>query len=883
MYIFEDESYSFRERAADLCSRLTLEEKITQIGAWTAAVPRLGIPAFHYANECSHGINLLNYFNSNLYDVTDFPVCLAMSQTWDPDKIKKVSSAISDEARAYHNTYNDSLSFWAPTINLARDPRNGRSDENFGEDPFLAGKEAAHYVQGLQGDDPKYLKAVATPKHYMMNSSENNRTDGISFADEATQREYYAKVFEYAFREGKAQSVMISYNRVNGVPSAANEFLLTTLLREEWGFDGYVTSDCGAVAMSYAPQTYIPGVKPEKAHYYYRDEAEACAGTLKAGTDLSCGAEHRRYLLDAVQRGLITEDEIDRSVIRNLTSLFRQGWFDKKEELPWASLTKEDASTEANHALSVDIANDTIVLLKNEKGVLPIDMHQESLRKILVVGPNAKYRELGGYSCGGINKMVDTPVNVMALEGIRSAVEGTGIEVSYEKGWCAQKETMAGMAALSALPGVDVGEIMAQMFGMSLEEMPGAPIGTVPEGFVPRHVLEDPDLLADNDMLYARALEAAKTADLVIMVAGTDEATASEGSDRMDLNLPTGQGEKIRRMLSVNPNTVVVLTTMGCVTDDVLDEAPTIVDATFAGEAQGTAIANVLFGKVNPNGKLTATWYKSTDVLPHINDYGMKKSDTFDHHTRTYWYTDPENVRYPFGYGLSYTNYEYGDLCLSADAVGPDDVLRVSFDVTNTGSMDGKETSELYIRKISKETLGSNKPNRQLKGFAKTAVKAGETVRVSIDVPMKEVTFWSNLNHCYEVENGEYVVEVGRSSEDLPLSASFHVAGEWNARLDNVYIDLTKYCYEIGDTGRVKVSATLENAKHLCPCGLNPSFESSDEGVAKVSSDGTITAVGSGAATIRATVVYEGISKSRELAVAVRTRPVSSEDSRGEL
>ena len=257
MYIFEDESYSFRERAADLCSRLTLEEKITQIGAWTAAVPRLGIPAFHYANECSHGINLLNYFNSNLYDVTDFPVCLAMSQTWDPDKIKKVSSAISDEARAYHNTYNDSLSFWAPTINLARDPRNGRSDENFGEDPFLAGKEAAHYVQGLQGDDPKYLKAVATPKHYMMNSSENNRTDGISFADEATQREYYAKVFEYAFREGKAQSVMISYNRVNGVPSAANEFLLTTLLREEWGFDGYVTSDCGAVAMSYAPQTYI--------------------------------------------------------------------------------------------------------------------------------------------------------------------------------------------------------------------------------------------------------------------------------------------------------------------------------------------------------------------------------------------------------------------------------------------------------------------------------------------------------------------------------------------------------------------------------------------------------------------------------------------------
>ena len=208
---FRDESLPFAERAADLVSRMTLEEKIAWCGTWTCAIPRLGIPGWHYANEASHGINALNYVNDKAYNVTSFPVCLAMGQSWDRDKIKAVTKAISDEIRAAHNIGDESLSFWCPTINLSRDPRNGRSDENFGEDPYLGGRMAAAYIQGFQGadEDKKYVKAAATPKHYMLNSSENNRNTGISFADEKTIREYYARVFEYAFREGKAESTMM--------------------------------------------------------------------------------------------------------------------------------------------------------------------------------------------------------------------------------------------------------------------------------------------------------------------------------------------------------------------------------------------------------------------------------------------------------------------------------------------------------------------------------------------------------------------------------------------------------------------------------------------------------------------------------------------------
>jgi beta-glucosidase len=874
---FRDQSLSFEERAADLVSRMTLDEKITWCGTWTSPIPRLGVPAWHYANEASHGINALNYVNDKGYNVTSFPVCLAMGQSWDKKKIKKVTRAISDEIRAAHNIGDESLSFWCPTINLSKDPRNGRSDENFGEDPFLGGKMAAAYIQGFQGADEsdKYKKAAATPKHYMLNSSENNRNTGISFADEKTIREYYARVFEYAFREGKAESTMISYNRINGHPAGADYFTMGTLLREEWGFDGYVTSDCGAVGMTYNPGGLGVGQKPGVGHYYYNTLEEASAGTLINGCDISCGGEHRAHLKKAWEQGLITEDQIDKNVIRNVTSLFRQGIFDDKGATPWDGLGAEQLASREHDELALDMANDTIVLLKNDKGLLPI--RKEGLKKILVVGPNAKYRELGGYSCGGFaaGGPLDTRYCTLALDAITQEVAADGIDVVYEKGWCAQKEKGGGLLEmLNSIPGVDPEQVMQMMFssmGIVAEEEKKE--YDLPE-FVPYAKPEDPDRNVDNEILFARALEAAKDADLVIMVAGTDEATASEGSDRESIALPSGQGAMIEKMLEVNPNTVVVLSVMGTIGDPALDKCHSLICATHAGQEQGKAIANVLFGKVNPNGKLTATWYKDDSQLNHINDYAIRKADALtQEHGRTYWYLD-EEPRFPFGYGIHYTTFEYANLRLAEKEIPNGTSLKAYVDVTNTGSMAGKEIVELYVRKVVDETNGekpgNNKPFRQLKGFEKVELQPGETKTVEIEVPLSDITFWNYFRRKMMIEPGDYVVEVGRSSADLPCSENFAIVGEWDAPLSTVYVELDKYCYAAGETGRMKVVATLADTQRVCLCSNKPVFTSSDEKVATVDADGVVTAHASGTALITAAVTYNGKTVKRSAPVAVK-------------
>lgn len=869
---FRDTSLSFEERAADLVSRMTLEEKISWCGTWTAPIPRLGIPAWHFSNEASHGINALNYINDKAYNVTSFPVCLAMGQSWDREKIGAVTKAISDEVRAAHNIGDESLSFWCPTINLSKDPRNGRSDENFGEDPYLGGKMAAAYIRGFQGETESnhYRKAAATPKHFMLNSSENNRNTGISFADERTVREYYARVFEYAFREGHAESTMISYNRVNGVPAGASDFVMGKLLREEWGFDGYVVSDCGAVQQTYNPGTTGFGQKPGVGHYYYNTLEESSAGTLIAGCDISCGGEHRQHLMNAVKQGLITEYQIDKNVIRNVRSLFRQGIFDAAT--PWDHLGAETLNSPEHDALAVDMANDTIVLLRNDRGLLPI--RKEGLKKILVVGPNAKFRELGGYSCGGFGAggPLDTKYNVEALDGIRKELEGTGIAVDYEKGWCSQKERGGGLLeALASIPGVDPEEVMKSMFeSMGVVNYSSDKTYDLPE-YVPYQNPEDPDHCGDDEVLFARALEHAKDADLVIFVAGTDSSTASEGSDRTSIALPCGQGEKIQRMLAVNPNTVVVLTVMGTIGDPALDNCHTLVCATYAGQSQGTAIANVLFGHVNPNGKLTATWYKDDSQLPHINDYGIRKADVLTQdHGRTYWYLD-EEPRFPFGYGLHYTTFDYSNLKLEETEIPNGTSLRLSVDVTNTGHMAGKEIVELYIRKVVDETYGEkpgyNKPLRQLKGFEKIALEPGEAKTVHFEVPLRDVTFWDNFRQKMRIIPGEYVVEVGRSSADLPCTAPFTIVGEWDAPLSTVYAELDRYCYNVGQTGKVRVTATLEDTTRI---DATPVFITSDPKVAQVDAQGNVTAMASGTSLITAFVTYKGRTVSRSVPVAVR-------------
>ena len=321
---YQNPSLPFEARAAHLVSLLTLEEKALQLSHDAPAIPRLGIRSWNWWNEASHGVTpaVVQEFKQ----ATCFPTCLAMSQTWNPELIEAVTTAISDEIRALRNTIGKELDYWCPTVNMGRDPRWGRNDESFGEDPYLAGKLAAAYVRGLQGQDPKYFKAISTPKHFAANNSEYNRCNGSSNMDEATLREYYLPVFERCIREGGAYSIMTSYNRINGVPSSANHHLIRKILREEWGFKGYIVSDDGAVG-DVGPNTSLMfGML--RGHFYGKTMPEASALCVEAGTDICTGIEHDLYLMDAVRQGLISEDRLDRALIRIFTARFKLGEFD---------------------------------------------------------------------------------------------------------------------------------------------------------------------------------------------------------------------------------------------------------------------------------------------------------------------------------------------------------------------------------------------------------------------------------------------------------------------------------------------------------------------------------------------------------------------------
>ncbi|MDR3172984.1 MAG: glycoside hydrolase family 3 C-terminal domain-containing protein [Treponema sp.] len=688
--------------------------------------------------------------------------------------------------------------------------------------------------------------------------------------DEATLREYYGRVFEYAIKEGNAQSIMTSYNRINGKPASVNDFLLTTLLREEWGFDGFVVSDCGAVADCYINPMFSNPIfgNPGQTlgHFYAKSMEEASAMTLIAGTDISCGTEHKKALLNAVKLGYIGEDIIDRALIRALTTRFRLGLFDEAGKVPYNRFGKEKICAEEMKAFSVDMANDTIVLLKNDKNLLPLS--PEKAKSILVIGPNALYRQLGGYSAGQSPK-VDTVVNVMALEGIKAEGALPGIEVIYEKGWCAEAEFRKG--GPMDLPGVDMVDILSAMDILPPGLDAGAlkKLGEDMRNAKPRFTVDDPDYQAEGEKLFARALEKAKKADLVIVVAGTDNFTASEEHDRETLALPYGQDEKIQKLLEANSNTVVVLTTLGAVTGDFFEKAHTVVNAHFAGQEQGTAIANILFGKINPNAKLSATWYKRQEDLPHINDYGIKKQDTLDKKARTYMYFDGD-VLFPFGHGLSYTAFEYRGIKVEKTALDANESLKVSVDVKNTGARKGKEIVQLYIAKVIPEGMRDNKPFRQLKNFTKIELEPGETKTVELITPLKEVTFWSNRLQKMVVEAGTYTVEVGGSSANLPRKSQFTVSGEWKAKLFNVYAVAEKYIYQIGAQGKIRVSAVLEDAAHLCPDAYHAVFVSSDESVATVDERGIVTARAQGTATITAALTWHGVTKQSAVPVAVK-------------
>lgn len=697
--LWKDATLPVDVRVKDLVSRMSLAEKAAQMHNTAPAIPRIGLPAYNYWNECLHGVARSGV-------ATVFPQAIGMSAMWDTPLLHDIAGTIAVEARAKHNEYANShngdsakyygLTFWTPNMNIFRDPRWGRGQETYGEDPFLTSRMAVAFITGLQGNDPKYFEAVACAKHFAVHSGPESTRH--TFDAEVPERDFYETYlphFEAAVREGKVGIVMGAYNSVYGEPATSSTLLLSDLLRKQWGFQGHVVSDCGAIYDIFAN------------HKKVSTAAEAAARAVKAGCDLCCGNEYGA-LPKAVREGLITEAEMDVSLERVLTTRFKLGLFDPPAQVPYAQIPFSENDTPAHHALAMRASRESLVLLKND-GVLPLQRNK--IKHIAVIGENANSVEtlLGNY-----NGTPSHPVTI--LDGIKS-IAGPNVEVTYE---------------------------------------PGCPLAVRKDG----SGKPSPEMLA-------AAVKAASAADVVIYVGGLNPRLEGEempvnyigfsGGDRTAIELPSVQEEMLKR-LKATGKPVVFVNCSGSAVAMVwaAENLPAVLQAWYPGGEGGQAVAEALFGDVNPAGRLPVTFYRSTVDLPAFDDYCMSN--------RTYRYFTGKPL-FAFGYGLSYTKFSYRDAKLNSHAATAKDSITATVNVKNTGKFDGDEVVEVYFHHVNSKVP---QPKLALCGFARVNIPRGKTVSVSIDVPAERFRYWDTSTKNYVVEPGNYEILIGSSSDKLP-------------------------------------------------------------------------------------------------------------------
>lgn len=680
-----DTSLPFVERAKILVGQLSLEEKVGLMSHTAKGIPRLKIPAYNYWSEALHGV-------ARNGRATVFPQAIGMAATWDKELIRKVANAISDEGRAkYHtalkrNGYTDQyqgLNFWSPNVNIFRDPRWGRGQETWGEDPFLTGEMASAYVKGLQGDDPKYLKSAACAKHFAVHSGPEKERH--TFNAIITKRELYdtyLPAFKKLVQEANVEAVMGAYNRLLGEVCCASKLLIDDILRGEWNFQGHYVSDCWALSDFHLH------------HKVTKDAAESAALALKRGCDLGCDHVFDE-IPEAINRGLITEEDVDRALERSLLSRFKLGMFDPPEDVPFTSIPVEVVSCAKHRNLAYQAAIESVVLLKNKDQILPI---KRSTKKIFVTGPNATSTEvlLGNYY--GFNERM-----VTLLEGITERIpEGMGME--YTTGAMLKhpreiKETWApGMAQSSDLA------IVCGGFSILLEGEEG------------------------------------------------ESLLSPEDGDRNCISLPASQVNYIKELAISGTKIVLVLTGGSPIT---LGEVEEMVDAIifiwYPGMEGGKAVADVLFGDVSPSGRLPVTFPKSLDQLPPFDDYCMDN--------RTYRYMTEEPL-YPFGFGLSYSRFEYSDLHLEKEKVSMGDPLKFSFTLRNYGDQNAAEVVQIYLTDLKASTIV---PLHHLIGFERIMLSAGDSRKVEFTITPEMMSFFNDDGKPV-LEPGEFRLEVGGCS-----------------------------------------------------------------------------------------------------------------------
>ena len=686
----------YRKRAKELVAQMTLEEKVGQTLYQAPAIPRLGIKAYNWWNEALHGV-------ARAGTATVFPQAIGMAATFDEDLLEQVGDAVSTEARAKFNMQQKAddtdiykgLTFWAPNVNIFRDPRWGRGHETFGEDPYLTSRLGVRYVMGLQGHDEDYLKAAACAKHFAVHSGpESVRHEFNAEVSEQDLRETYLPAFKACVQEGKVEAVMGAYNRTNGAPCCGNSYLLQDILRKEWGFEGHVTSDCWAIKDFH------------EGHLVTSTPVESVSMAMNNGCDLNCGNLFH-FLTQAVENGMVDEKRLNEAVENLFMARMKLGVLDKKEENPFDKIPYTVVDSEEMWKLNREVARRSVVLLKNENHILPLD--KKKLHTIGVIGPNADSRKalVGNYE-GTSSRYITV------LEGIEDYV-GENVRVLYSEGCHLYRDRTSNLA-----------------------------------------------MEHDRDSEVRAVCEAS---DVVIAVVGLDATLEGEegdtgneygSGDKPNLNLPGLQPDIIRIAKESGKPVIVVLLAGSAMALSWEDEhVDAILDGFYPGAQGGAAIAEILFGGANPEGKLPITFYQTTEELPEFTDYAMKG--------RTYRYMENEAL-YPFGYGLSYTTYAYGNL----ECVKPFDAqdgITLQVTVTNTGDREGTETLQVYVKAKREGT-----PNPQLKYVKKITLKPGESVTEEIHLSPEAFMLYDEKGN-FTLEKGAYDIFVGGCQPDARSAA----------------------------------------------------------------------------------------------------------------
>lgn len=706
---FRDTTLPLEERVKDLISRLTLEEKVQLMKHDSPAIPRLGVPAYNWWNEALHGVA------RTPEKVTVFPQAIGMAATFDTEALRKMGDITSSEGRALFNealkagkgiAQYRGLTYWTPNINIFRDPRWGRGQETYGEDTFLTSRMGSAIVRGLEGDDPHYLKAVACAKHYAVHSGpEHNRHSFDARPSLFDLWDTYLPAFRELVTKAKVHGVMCAYNRLEGQPCCGNDPLLVDILRNQWRFDGYVTSDCWAVS------DFV------SFHKTHADNTVAASDAMLAGTDLECGNLYQ-LLEEGVQKGLHSESDINVSLTRLFTILFKLGMFDPQDQVPYASIGREVIESEAHRQHAYRMAQESMVLLKNEKQLLPLKASK--VKRIALIGPNADngHTQLANY--------FGTPSEIITPYMSLKKRFGDKIKIDY----------YAGTEIVKAL---------------------------------------------DNAPSFAQIASEAKKADVIVFVGGISADYEGEAGDagaggyagfasgdRTTMSLPSVQID-LMKALQKTGRPLIVVNMSGSVVNFEWESrnADAILQAWYGGQAAGDAIVDVLFGEYNPAGRMPLTTYKSDDDLPPFESYSMEN--------RTYRYFKGE-VRYPFGYGLSYTTFVY-DKVDCASKVQTGNRIQVSTTVRNTGKCDGDEVVQLYV--VHPQNANTRIPLCALKGFQRVHLKVGEARRVTFTLSPDDMALTDMKGNLIE-NAGEVELFVGGGQPKYAIgsTAKLEITGE---------------------------------------------------------------------------------------------------------